>query len=293
MTNKNILLAALIFILVSFMACNDDDSDEVRPAPTINLKSGEGLIVDGSAIKAGAEYQIGILAESNGTDNLTNLTIKSGDVAVVNESMYQHSLDKIYTIIKNTEKSEVLTINIMDENRGMSSTSLTIVLDTTEVSPYNELFEIKSVKLGAQENNSVGSFYSISENKVYNYIDASANQTVIDIAYYFGKNNRTLGSPNLGSEADLIGVDTWDTKNETTYVKTSFTPEKYDSFKNDSIMLEATSFAADDWKRKGKEIEANDVYYFKTHDNKFGLLKIINASGETDGEIEFAYKIQQ
>lgn len=209
------------------------------------------------------------------------------------KGLNHETLEESFPLIKNLDTVQFFTFTIMDENRQSTAINFQVNLDTSVESKYDHIVTINSVTMGAQDNSEYGSYYSILENLVYNYEDATAAQDKIDIIYFFGKNDNTMSAPNLGSEGDILGVDQWDTRNGTYYAKSDLTLDDFEQAQNDSILLQATGFNADTWKSKAKEIKNDDIYFIKMKNNKFGLIKIISVEGEADGKIEFALKHQE
>jgi hypothetical protein len=277
-------------ICLYWISCSK--TEETKPDPVITLKSGANYVSTDKTFKAGEKYLVGVSIQSNGSDNLTNFFIKSDETTVVNEPMNTDKFDKDFTLIKNTKKLEILTFTVMDKDRKTATVTLNIKLDTLSTSAGKIKF-ISSIKLGAQNNSSFGSFYSIGQNKVFLKSDAVNQQNQIDIVFFYGKNLRTLSSPGMDSEGEILGVNTWTTKRTTYFVSSVVTIEQFDKLTNDSLLLTASKFGVDDWKRKSKTATDGNIMFIKTEEGKFGLLKVISASGDVSGQIEFALKIQE
>ena len=84
---RTIYLLLGFIIALCFTACENEES---RPDPTISFLTGEGYTYTDISAKSGDTVLIGINAESNGTDMLSNIVVTVNEVELVNESINQH-----------------------------------------------------------------------------------------------------------------------------------------------------------------------------------------------------------
>ncbi|HPD95751.1 MAG: hypothetical protein H6537_02930 [Bacteroidales bacterium] len=161
------------------------------------------------------------------------------------------------------------------------------------------------VTLGAQSNTSIGSFYSISENKVYTQETAYNNQENIDLLCFYEfddthQNYTTIASPGskiTGIFTDETAPDNWTTKNLTTFCQVSaesLTVDQFDQIKQDDAVIE-TYYDSVSFYKKAKVLKVDDIYAFKTQDGTYGLFKVLAVSdpeGET-GWIKIELKLKK
>lgn len=179
----------------------------------------------------------------------------------------------------------------------IASTAFVACDDDASSSPF------KTVILGAQDNNVIGGFYSINNEKVYTMEQAASNQETIDLLCFYEnndshQNNTTLSSPG----ANITGIfsgdnspENWETT-DTTYFyhlePTVFTTAQFDALTENDVVIQ-TLFSADDAKRKAKDLQVDDIYAFKTQDNYYGLFKVVSVvTGET-GSVEIKYILKK
>lgn len=152
-----------------------------------------------------------------------------------------------------------------------------------------------TVKLGAQENTTIGGFYSFSEKKVYTMELASANQAKIDLlCFYEEGNDIALASPGSNITGIFTGdysVELWETKNTTRFCLSALTVAEFDAIKDGDATIE-TQFNTEENFRKAKLLKVGDIYAFQTQDARFGLLKVTAVTQGATGTLEFEYKIK-
>ncbi len=161
------------------------------------------------------------------------------------------------------------------------------------------------VKMGAQSNATIGSFYSIGQNKVYAQNLASQNQDTIDLLCFYEHvepsriNDITLSSPGANITNIFTGTtspDVWTTKRLTTFTlpATAITTAEFDLLKqNDAIISSYYDNTVVSGNKKAKALAAGNIYAFKTHDNIYGLFKVISVVQGADGYVEFELKLKK
>lgn len=285
------LLSILLISIILNISCEDDKD---YGNPTIEFKTGAGYLQNGESLEAGESGVIGIKAFFNSNDNITNLKITletaDGTSVVHDEGINVSELDFDYNFTRGLETEETYICKVTDIEGHSAEISMTLGL---EVSPFGEINSYSGINLGAQ-NSTVGHFYSLADNSVYTDANIAGNESSVDMVYYVGKNNETISSPAMSSEGNILGVDTWTTKNETLYAKTTdVTDTQFDEMQNDELLLVAASIAAENWKAKAKDVSVGDYYYFKTQNNKYGLLRVTAVTTGNDGTVTFDVKVQK
>lgn len=161
-------------------------------------------------------------------------------------------------------------------------------------------------KMGAQSNTTTGSFYSIGQNKVYVQDLAYAIKDTIDLLCFYEHdvvNNRindiALSSPGANITGIFSGTtspDTWTTKRLTTFTEpaTPITVSEFDQLKQDDAVIQSYyNNAVTTGNKKAKLLVADNIYAFKTHDNIYGLFKVISVVQGADGYVEFELKLKK
>lgn len=161
------------------------------------------------------------------------------------------------------------------------------------------------VKMGAQSNTTIGAFCSIGQNKVYAQDLAFAVQDTIDLLCFYEHvepskiNNITLSSPGANITGIFTGTsspDVWTTKRLTTFTApaTAITVAEFDLLKQDDAVI-ATYYnsAVTTGNKKAKDLQVDNIWAFKTHDNIYGLIKVISVAQGADGYVEFELKYKK
>jgi len=117
----------LIFCFFAFFSCNKDSD---KP-PTIRFISGEDYTSENVSVASGEVLKIGITAEWNGSDKLTEIeTSFNGSVDVlplVNEDD-KKIFTSNYTIMKTENQEDIVIFTVKDENDKKTSVSLILTL---------------------------------------------------------------------------------------------------------------------------------------------------------------------
>ena len=299
-------LTALPFLLFTLIALfyNCEKAND-NPAPTIIFKTGSGYTSSDVILASGNIIKVGIKAESNclsnlncsGMEDLSKFTVFANETEIENVIIdYPHKtfFEADINITKNVYPEEFWAFTITDESGKSASLSLTLERDTTG----GEINDYASIILGAQNNETTGSFFSLTENLTYSQTDAYANQELIDFIYYFdgsdGGTEHNLASPDaVGLEeyfTDTTGISNWTLKNKTRFIKTSLSVLQFDFIDSDLLLI--SSFSGDK-KRIASNLKTNDIYSFKTQSGKYGLFKVNDILAGTNGNINVAVKFQQ
>lgn len=289
MSRKLLIISIVAMMLgIAFSGCEENEDSE---PPVIQFKQGENFVTTDTTLAIGEQIKVGIRADC-GQYRITyfNYTVETDNQTIaIDSGMNNCVLDWEKTITKGIAETEQWTFKVMDKSRQFASVSLTLHKDTTSV--YGDILHYQSITMGAQENTEHGSFLSLTDGMVYEKAEADANQELIDLIYFYGKNDRTLASPALNSEAEILGVDTWDTHNDTPVAITELTETQFDAAQNDSLLI--ATYNPADARSKAKQVTTGTIIAFKTQYGKTGLIKVSNAEGEANGTITFDVKIQK
>lgn len=169
------------------------------------------------------------------------------------------------------------------------------------------------IKMGAQGNTTAGSFFAFPKN-VYIQDVAATKQDTIDLLCFYEHvepskiNNITLSSPGANITGIFTGTtspDVWTTKRLTTFTPTypttstdatvpNITIEQFDQLKlNDEVISSFYNAAVTSGNKKAKDLKVGDIYAFKTHDNVYGLFKVITVEQGAEGYVEFELKYKK
>jgi hypothetical protein len=283
-------IPALFLILFS---CTEQQVNTIPPE--IAFIAGEGYISADTSLTMGSRVKIGIHAQTMGA-NITymNVAVDNGSLQTLLDSgMNCPSLTYKYTLIKGSSESENWTFTVMDKDRNKTSIHLNIAKAAS--SSFGNIISYDHLTIGAQNNSTTGSFFSLGQNAVYDLEQAYSNQGLIDIIYYYATYLATLSSPAENDVKDIFmgthGISNWATMNETRYDTTMVTPAQFDACSNDSLLV--VSYDAINAKRKAKFLEEGQVLSFIATTGKLGLIKVISVNGTDAGEVQLSIKIQE
>jgi hypothetical protein len=291
-----IQFSILIVCIAFFSSCSKDESTNTV-SPTIELKTGGIYISCDTAIAEGSQFTIGIRASANGGENLCNLIVKSNEtMSLLDYGFNVPTFDKDFVIYKNADSIQKITIII--RNKIGLSDSINIILRRNG-SAYKPILSF-NITLGGQNNSTIGSFLSLSNGLVYSLVDASQNQALIDLLYYYTTNNSeyntiaSAGANITGIYSGINAPDYWATKNTTFFSRSliNIPLQSFDNAQNDSIFI-ANKFTEGTGGRKAKALAANQIWGLQTQAKKLGLIKVISVNGQENGMVQFAVKVQQ
>ncbi|NVN95130.1 MAG: hypothetical protein HXX18_07605 [Bacteroidetes bacterium] len=289
-----IQFAILIVCFACFSACSKDESTNTIP-PIIEFKTGGLYTSADTAIAEGSKIYIGIKASANGGENLCNLIVRSNNTqSLMDYGFNAASIDKDLIIYKNADSIQKITIIIRNKN-GISNNMEIIIRKNG--SAYKPILSF-NITLGGQNNSTIGSFASLNNGLTYFLSDATQNQAMIDLLYYYTISNSEYNTI-ASAGANIIGIfsgtnapEYWLTKNTTYFSRSviNIPNSSFDNAINDSIII-ANIFT--NGGRKAKALAANQIWGIQTQAGKFGFLKIISINGQENGTVEFAVKLQQ
>ncbi|NOQ24633.1 MAG: hypothetical protein GQ564_04655 [Bacteroidales bacterium] len=292
------ILSAVLFNFILFVSCEDDVQID-RANPTINIVEKSNCVSSDTIISVGQSFTVGIHAESNGYDKLTNFIAKRNGENYIDIGIYTGSFDREVKLQKGLEDIEEWEFVIRDFEGNSASTIITITKDPNVV--YVDINEFLNVTLGAQNSNEFGSFFSLSNGSVYNLQEAFNNQEIINMTYFYDDfddfEENIITSP--GGNIDLTftgeyGIANWDTRNTIRYSRSMIdvSIDEFDAALNDSILL-ANTFAYESGGRKTKFLKPDDIYSFVSDDNRKGIFKVLSTSGTNAGNIVVDIKVQK
>lgn len=293
MLNKTYrLFFMLIFIALAF-ACSKENKTGVLPS--VNLIQDHSLISNDTSISPGVQMNFGIdinEGDFHVTEFLIRVTADSSRV-YFDTGMFVSTCKLYKSFTKSFDDNETWEFIVRD--RYGQSNSLTLKINNDSLLGYGQIDILSNIILGAQNNSNEGGFLSLSNFQNFTLTEAKIDQQIIDMVYYFGEDANTIASPGANIEAGIFDEAsapiTWDIRNTTLYIYTYISSQEFDNIQNDSLLL--ISYIEGEGKRKAKNLMPGDVFSFKTQDSRFGLFKVNDVVGESEGTISIDLKIQQ
>lgn len=284
----------LALAVFAFTNCTKDEDDPIV-LPTLNLKAETGYISQNTNAAYGDTLLFGVIAKSNGKDNLVKFRVEANDQLMLDSTINTAEFTFDFYTLKGISQTEEWTMTITDIAGNSFNKTVTITADFGEINSFT------TVLMGAQDNVDVQSFLSLSDNLATLYFQAQAfqNQEDIDMFCFFENNEESqnmmsLAAPGTGITGIFSGQtspENYTTKNTTYFCKTSLTAAEFDAVQDDAVVLD--SYDPDNKFRKAKLLTAGDVYAFKLQSGLFGLFKVIAVNGEETGTLELAIKVQK
>lgn len=283
------LFISLFLLPLIFLSCNKEESSDEPEIVLLDFNS----VHSDTCMTMGSNMRFVMRAFSGDDDPITNLVVSSGGDVYLDSGLYSNNLMYELNITKGSPVSETWTFFVMNKGRKTNSISVTITL--ADSSEFNPVITMTDIRMGAQNNTDYGSFYSADSNTVHNMQSACAIQDIIDIIYYYGTYECTLSSPNEADAPSIFtgscGLAEWTVKNESRYFLTPLSGTDFNLITNDSLLI--ASYNAVSSTRKGKNIVPGQVWSFRLHTGKLGLMYVSETQPGTGGSILFSLKVQQ
>ncbi|NJK94674.1 MAG: hypothetical protein HC905_06910 [Bacteroidales bacterium] len=151
--------------------------------------------------------------------------------------------------------------------------------------------------MGAQDNSTYGSSYSISLNKVMTLLSAKENSAAVDFMYYYGATNKaTLGSPSSTDVQSVFNatkfpntnVAGWSTKNSTNFG--DVTVSDFENITLDDFNAKIATIGTD---KQSTQLVNGEVIAFKTATTS-GLIKVTEINTlSSAGSIKITIKMKK
>ncbi len=282
-----------VLLLMMMFSCDDKEGEGA--GPEINLITEDGLISSDTIISPGQLMSFGVEA-GKGDFNITEFLIKVKGETVqtwFDTGMYTPHLVWNGSFAKSYTDNEEWDFIVRDRYGHQQITSIVIGVDSSSGPGPIDYFP--SILMGAQNNPDEKGFLNLRENLLYFQEEAKQNQELIDIIYYLGEDDHTLGSPGANIEDGIFDPEytptTWDVRNASRYIPISLSVEEFYLIENDSILL--VSYTEGEGKRKAKNLQAANVFSFKTQDLRFGIIRVNEVFGLAEGTVSIDIKIQK
>jgi hypothetical protein len=290
-----ILPGMLLFAGLVFLSSCSDDEDKKPGDPTMSLLIENGYISENTTAGYGDTLRFLIYNVYNGTDMLTHFKVSINDFTTIDSTISIKNFTIEIITTKTIEPSEVWKFEITDNAGNKTDYSITITGD------FGPIYTYTNVMVGAQDNPTVESFISYSNDTVTKYFQADAfdHQADIDMFCFFENtpehpNMMTLAAPGSNITGIFTGAtapDNYTIKNVTFYVQTTMTALEFDAIENDARVLAA--FDPENKYKKANKLDPGDVVAFWLQSGRYGLLKVTNVAGTENGTLRFDVKIQE
>lgn len=138
-------------------------------------------------------------------------------------------------------------------------------------------------------NDATGSFFSSKDGGVYNINQTSAspsNQAKIDFLYFYDTlNKNTFASPDdvYANGISELKLNLWTVKNPTHFNRTNYTAEQFNGPGIGQILMYMT-FDEGAQTSMVNNLKVNDIFMFKTKNDKLGLVMITHLSTPSRGD---------
>lgn len=292
---KRVPLLTFILLISSILIYSGCKKEEDPVPPTISFKTDHGYISTDAALKYGDTLTIGIIAKSNGTDNLVKFQIYANEHLMLDSTINTLQFSIGIASLKSVLDREVWKFVTTDIAGNTTADSIVITGDFGEINTYS------SILLGAQNNTTEKGFLSLSNSTstTYTMDEAFNHQADIDMFCFYENtsshvNLMTLAAPGSNITGIFSGAtspENYTEKNVTYFVKTTLSTAEFEQVSNDAVIL--ASWDTNNKFKKAKMLQANDVYAFMLQSGKYGLFKVNSVAGVEDGTVTFTVKIQK
>lgn len=176
----------------------------------------------------------------------------------------------------------------------------------------DELAYFSEIEVGGQDNTSVGSYFNIPNQTVYNLEEATANQADVDFMMLVGASTgvnflapASSGLKYFGPDIETAIYEGWETKNDGQFVNigNAGTADLFDGLSLDEELAEAYQTALTEVedmdgyveKENGpgdriRQVKQDDVIFFETDDGILIVMKINQLATESSGSVIFEIK---
>lgn len=281
---KSIYLFGLLLLAGAMVvsSCKKDDEEEpvVDLTPVLTFIGGAGYTADDATLAPSATFKVGINASANATSNskivtfevvrtFNNVPTTVFEDDNINETNYSWEQD----LIANTKTGEERWTFTVTDKDGLKKELSFVITTISNVSSY------KGLEMGSF-NDDLPSFLATATGTLLSKAQAGAAQETVDMAFYLGAINKsTFGAPSNADVQAVFGLPAagWTTYNNTLFEMASINAAEFDAIGGSYAFPEFTGTDDDI-----NNLEAGDVVFFKTVENKHGYLKVNSINGKGD-----------
>jgi hypothetical protein len=125
MSHKLAIICGLIFLVLIFYVRCDKEEENLKD-PAIEFKKDEGYTYKDTSVPVDDSVKIGIIAESNGTDNLVLFKVILDDEIFEDFPINKSRLNVDITITKSENETEEWKFKVIDNGERSDSVFLTL-----------------------------------------------------------------------------------------------------------------------------------------------------------------------
>ncbi len=288
-----------LFIVFHINACHKPEPS--FPSPSIELVNADGFVSNDSTFLLGEKIQIRFNASTNSDVALThfNITgIRDSLITSFDTGIYENTFDYTLSLSKGIALKEEWQFYVRDR-QGRKSETLSLFLVKDSASIFGEIIHLNSLVLGAQNNNTTGSFFSFETGQIYSLADAFNLQSKINLLYFYDlieTDANTIASPGANIDESVFGGEfglaNWTSRNTVRFkLESDLTVTDFDLCSNDSLIVTNT-FIFSSGNRKAKNLTPGSIYSFVTDNDLKGLILVKEVYGLNDGQIVFDIKME-
>ncbi len=290
----NLYVSVLVMTLLGG-ACKKDN--EEGSDPFIFLSGEQGYITNDTIIKAGDDMSFKITA-IKGTYKLTEFYIEVVTDHV--ERYFDTGINSPGLEWSGSFKKTFATIeqwNFIVRGRHGATSSITINISLDTSGSFGQLITYPLITLGGQNNINIPGLFSLQDSGLYTLDQANNDvdiQKKIELIYYYQSADlNVITSPGANIEPEVFNdvIKSWTYRNTTRFMPTPLTIADFNAISNDSIII--ANYNEAEGKRKAKQLQAGNIYSFKTQNDKLGVFLVKNVTGTEQGSIEIGLKIQK
>jgi hypothetical protein len=293
---KKLFILSGIFLLIGIlelMSCSKED--EKTASPTIAFYDETGFISQDTVAKYNDTLRFKVYSIYNGTDKLEKFVVRMNGYLFIDSAINASSFSIDIVANKTIEDVEVWKFETTDNAGHKTDFEITIT------GLFGPIKSYKDILLGAQDNPSIESFVSYSNDTVTKYFQTAAyiHQAAIDMFCFYEdipdhQNFMTLAAPGSNISGIFTGMtspENYSIKNTTYFVLTTLSVLEFESIENDARVIDA--FVTGNKILMANQLNPEDIYAFLLESGKYGLLKVTAVEGAEAGTLKFDVKIQE
>ncbi len=289
---SNYFLTLFMSAFVIFVtSCGDDSEDILSPSSATISFQNDAVDFSDTTVAQGTSlvFDLAIdLDDEEGADlnvvddlgsTILTTTLNGNPPGGTVQVTYQVPTDQTGDIVVTA------TLTDPDDNSTLADADLTVTVESSVAITTIDAFLLAAPTAETTSE----SFYSIETETLYSYDDVvstSANLSeTIDFGYAYGASeNATINAPS--EYPSYIGYDMsrWGTLRETEFrTPSNITVEEFDALTDaqGSSIVNAFEVGGDAITNRVLNLEANQLIAFKTADDRFGVIKVVEVVGTT------------
>lgn len=291
----------LCLLLLLAYSCSKD-VQHAGPKPEISFIKVAPFLSGDTSLLLNEQAEIGISARSRSGVDLTQLTVinvHDGIISSFDTAIYTPNIQYTQRFRKGLSQLESWQFYVRDRN-GNQSDTIGITIAQDDSSQFGPIVTLQSLRLGAQNQQLTGGFFSFEEQHAWTLTQAFNNQENTDLLYYFDAletDANTIASPGANIDASVFSgpysLENWQLKNTVRFeMLASISSIDFERCTNDSLIL-ATTFNFPVGKRKAKNLVAGQVFAFVSESGDKGLFLVNQVEGQDMGFVEITLKMQK